>query len=180
MCGVCAGPVHVGGNKGYPVYRCATSTGHFSRKAEPIDEYISEVMIKRLSKPDAADLFATPSTGPNKSDLVRQADRIRRKLDGLAALYEDGALTAKGVRQASERLKAQLADVDTKLAELNGIPKVARIVVNAADVRAAWESIEVADRREIIRVLAVIHIHPPGRGAVKFRPETVRIEWRQP
>jgi DNA invertase Pin-like site-specific DNA recombinase len=180
LCGVCAGPVHVGGNKGYPVYRCATSTGHFSRKAEPIDEYISEVMIKRLSKPDAADLFATPSTGPDKSELVREADRIRRKLEGLAALFVDGALTAKGVRQASERLKAQLADVDTKLAELNGIPKVARIVVNAADVRAAWESIEVADRREIIRVLAVIHIHPPGRGAVKFRPETVRIEWRQP
>ncbi len=50
LCGVCEGPVHCNGNKGYPVYRCAGSTGHFSRKAAPIDEYVSEVMIARLSR----------------------------------------------------------------------------------------------------------------------------------
>jgi site-specific DNA recombinase len=177
LCGICQGAVHVGGNKGYPVYRCAASTGHFSRKADPIDEYVSEVMIARLSQPDAADLFNPPESGPNKSELIREADRLRRKLDGLAVLYEEGTLTAKGVRQSSDRLKAQLADIDEKLAEVNGIPRAARTIVKAADVRAAWESLEVADRREIIRVLAVIHIHPPGRGATVFRPETVRLDW---
>jgi site-specific DNA recombinase len=180
LCGVCEGAVHVGGNGGYPVYRCATTTGHFSRKAAPIDEYVSEVMIARLSQPDASDLFTPPEDCPNRSELIREADRIRRKLDGLAALYEEGILTAKGVRQSSDRLRAQLADIDEKLAEANGIPRAARTLVKAADVHAAWESLEVADRREIIRALAVIHIHPPGRGAVTFRPETVGIEWRQP
>jgi DNA invertase Pin-like site-specific DNA recombinase len=180
LCGICRGAVHVGGNKGYPVYRCATSTGHFSRKAEPVDEYVAEVMIARLSLPDAADLFTPPEIGSNKSELIREADRIRRKLDGLAALYEDGTLTAKGVRQSSERLRAQLADIDEKLAEVNGIPRAARTIVKAADVRAAWESLEVADRREIIRALAVILLHPPGRGATIFKPETVGIEWRLP
>ena len=160
------------------MYRCATSTGHFSRKADPIDDYISKVMIARLSRPDAADLFTPPEDGPNKSDLIREADRIRRKLDGLAALYEEGILTAKGVRQSSERLKTQLADVDAKLADANGIPKAVRTIVKAADVRSAWESLEVADQREIIRALAAIHLNPPGRGASKFRPETVRIEWK--
>jgi hypothetical protein len=86
-------------------------------------------------------------------------------------------LTAKGVRKSSDRLRAQLADVDAKLAEANGIPRAARTIVKAADVRAAWGSLEVADRRGIIRALAVILLHPPGRGAVKFRPETVRIDW---
>jgi site-specific DNA recombinase len=178
LCGVCDGPVHAGGNGGYPVYRCATSTGHFSRKADPVDAYVAEVMIRRLSLPDAAELFAPPGEDPNKSELIREADRIRSKLDGLAGLYEDGILTAKGVRQSSERLKAQLDDVETKLAEVNGIPRAVRTIVKAADVGAAWNSIDVADRREIIRALAVIHIHPPGRGAVTFREETVGIEWR--
>jgi site-specific DNA recombinase len=177
LCGVCEGAVHVGGNKGYPVYRCATSTGHFSRKAEPIDEYVSAVMIARLSKPDAANLFAPPSTSPNKSELIREADRIRRKLDGLAALYEDGTLTAKGVRQSSDRLRAQLADVDEKLAEVNGVPKAARTIVKAADVGAAWDALEVSDQREIIRALAVVYLDSPGRGSREFRPETVRIDW---
>jgi site-specific DNA recombinase len=178
LCGICKGAVHTGGNGGYPVYRCATSTGHFSRKAAPVDEYVTDVMILRLAKPDAANLFAAPGAGPNKSELIREADRIRRKLDGLAALYEEGVLTAKGVRESSERLKAQLEDIDHKLAEANGIPKAVRTVVKAADVSAAWGALEVADRREIIRALAVINIHPPGRGAVTFKPETVGIDWR--
>jgi site-specific DNA recombinase len=178
LCGVCEGPVHVGGNKGYPVYRCATTTGHFSRKAEPIDEYVSEVMIARLSLPDASDLFTPLENGPNRSELVREADRIRRKLDGLAALYEEGILTAKGVRESSDRLKAQMADVDAKLAESSGIPKAARAIVRASDIGSAWGSLEVADRREIIRVLVDIYIQPPGRGAVTFRPETVQIKWK--
>jgi hypothetical protein len=136
-------------------------------------------MIARLSQPDAVDLFTPPETGPNKSELIREADRIRRKLDGLASLYEEGTLTAKGVRQSSDRLRAQLADVDEKLVEVNGIPRAARTIVKAADVRAAWDALEVADRREIIRALAAIYLHPPGRGAVTFRPETVGIEWGQ-
>jgi DNA invertase Pin-like site-specific DNA recombinase len=178
LCGVCEGPVHTGGNKGYPVYRCATSTGHFSRKAEPVDEYVAEVMIARLSRSDAADLFTQPDDSPNRSELIREADKIRRKLDGLATMYEEGILTARGVRQSSERLRAQLAGVDAKLAEANGIPRAARTIVNAADVRAAWDSTEVADRREVIRALADVYVDPPGRGIGVFNPDTVRINWR--
>jgi site-specific DNA recombinase len=178
LCGVCDGPVHAGGNKGYPVYRCATSTGHFSRKAEPIDDYVSDVMVRRLSKADASDLFTPPEKSPNRSELIREADRIRRKLDGLATLYEEGILTAKGVRESSDRLRGQLAEVDAKLAEANGISRAARTIVKAADVRGAWESIDVADQREIVRALAAIHLHPPGRGATVFRPETVKISWK--
>ena len=112
LCGRCGGAVHVGGNKGYPVYRCADSTGHFSRKAQPIDDYITAIMKRRLAMPDAAELFAPPGKATDKSELHREADRIRTKLDGLAELYTDGTLTAKGVRESSERLKTQLEEVE--------------------------------------------------------------------
>jgi site-specific DNA recombinase len=182
LCGICSGPVHAGGNKGgasaaYPVYRCANSTGHFSRKAEPVDDYVSEIIIARLSKPDAAELFTSQFPDTKKSELIREADRIRTKLDELAALLEDGTLTAKGVRESSERLRAQLSEVDEKLAEVNGVPKAARTLAAAADVRSAWNALEIPDRREVIRVLAKVFIHPPGRGAREFQPETVQIEW---
>jgi hypothetical protein len=51
-------------------------------------------------------------------------------------------------------------------------------VATSADVRGACESLETADRREIIRALAEIYIDAPGRGARKFDPDTVRIVWR--
>ena len=104
---------------------------------------------------------------------------MRTKLQGLAALYADGTWDEVGVRQSSERLKVQLVDIDHRLAEVNGIPKAVRTMVDAADVRGAWESTDITDRREIIRALAEVHIDPPGRGAVRFRSETVGIKWRR-
>jgi site-specific DNA recombinase len=180
LCGVCDGPIHAGGGApGRGVYRCASTQGHFSRKREPVDEYVSEVMVARLSRPDAAELF-TKSTGTgNTSVMHREADQLRKRLDGLAEAYADGALTASQLRKGSERLKKALAEVENRIAEAHQIPKAARALVTSTDVRAAWESLVVADQREIIRALAVVRLDSPGRGSWKFRPETVRIEWKQ-
>jgi site-specific DNA recombinase len=178
VCGVCGGPVHAGGGApGRGVYRCASTQGHFSRKRQPVDEYVSEVMIARLSRPDAAALFVKPAEGPNTAELVREAEQLRQRLDGLAEAYADGAVTASQLRKGSERLRAALEDVEARLAETSRMPKAARTVATAADVRAAWEALDVGDRREIIRALAVIRLDSPGRGSWVFRPETVRIEW---
>jgi DNA invertase Pin-like site-specific DNA recombinase len=178
LCGVCGGLIHAGGQKGNSAYRCRESTGHFCRKSEPIDDLVSEVMIARLSSPDAAVLWNRPAKGPSTAELVRTADEIRRKLDGLADAYARGVLPMAAVEKSSANLRAELERTEAHLVEAQGLPKALRGVVNAADVRAAWESLEVADRREIIRALVEIHIDPPGRGARVFDPETVRISWR--
>ena len=153
---------------GHPVYRCDTSLGPSLPQSRP-DRRLRLRAHDRPALPAGCRGRFHPTRGrPEQSDLVQEADQIRRKLDGLAALYEEGILTAKGVRQSSERLKTQLADVDAKLADANGIPKAVRTIVKAADVRSAWESLEVADQREIIRALAAIHLNPPGRGGIKI------------
>jgi hypothetical protein len=61
--------------------------------------------------------------------------------------------------------------------------------VSAEDVRAVWESLSVARRRQVIDVLATVTIHPPGRGTRIARDEdgrydldrvaeSVKIAWR--
>jgi site-specific DNA recombinase len=177
LCGVCEGPIHAAGNGGYPVYRCATSTGHFSRKAEPVDEFVAEVMIARLSRPDAAALWARQK-GPNTAELVHEADQIRTRLDGLAEAYADGTLPMSAVRKSSDKLKQRLAGIEDKLADSRGLPKSVRAVATAEDVRAAWETLDLDSKREIIRALAVVYVEPPGQGARHFDPETVKIIWR--
>jgi hypothetical protein len=142
-----------------------------------VDEFVSEVMIARLSRPDALDIFLAPEKSSSDANLHREADQLRKRLDGLAEAYADGTLTASQLRKGSERLRAKLAQVEARLAEDSMIPKAARTVAAASDVRAAWEALDVADQREIIRALAVVHLHSAGRGSRKLRPETVRIEW---
>jgi site-specific DNA recombinase len=46
---------------GVRVYRCSSS-GHLSIKAEPLDNYIEEVIVARLSQPDATALLAEAPT----------------------------------------------------------------------------------------------------------------------
>jgi site-specific DNA recombinase len=178
LCGVCEGPIHAHGNMRRPVYRCATTTGHFSRKAEPVDEYVSEVMIARLSRPDAAQIFTTQPEGPSTAELIRQAEQLRTRLDGLAEAYADGTITASQLRKGSDKLRTALADVEGLLADFRGLPKAVRAVATAEDVREAWDALDGDSRREIIRALAVVYIDPPGQGARGFDPATVRIVWR--
>jgi site-specific DNA recombinase len=178
VCGICGGNVHAGGQHGHPVYRCRNTPGHLSRKAEPIDEYVSEIMIARLSRPDAAAVWSRQPEGPGKAELVREADEIRQKLDGLADAYARGVLPMSAVEKSSAKLRAALEQIEGRLVEARGLPKAVRTLATAEDVRAGWESLSVDDRREIIRALAEVYIDSPGRGARHFDPDTVRIVWR--
>jgi hypothetical protein len=82
------------------------------------------------------------------------------------------------VEKSSQMLRSELEQIEGRLVDAKGLPKALRTVAASADVRAAWESLEVADRREIIRALAEVHIDPSGRGARQFDPGTVRVLWR--
>jgi site-specific DNA recombinase len=87
-------------------------------------------------------------------------------------------LPMSAVRKSSDKLKQRLAGIEDKLADSRGLPKSVRAVATAEDVRAAWETLDLDSKREIIRALAVVYVEPPGQGARHFDPETVKIIWR--
>jgi hypothetical protein len=136
-------------------------------------------MIERLSRRDAAAVFVKRDEGPSNAELLREADQLRQRMDGLAEAYADGAVTASQLRKGTERLTAALTDVEGRFTHADGTAKAGRAVASAPDVRAAWDALDISTQREIIRAFAVVHIDPPGRGSWVFRPETVQIEWRQ-
>src|SRR5207342_579359 len=62
LCGVCGATMHSGGSNSHQdrIYRCSGPplyNGHVSRSALPVEEFISEVVIARLSRPDAVELL---------------------------------------------------------------------------------------------------------------------------
>ena len=93
VCGVCGETVHRGGgaHAGVPTYRCI-SGAHVARKSDPVDEYVTELTIARLTQPDAAELWTAEL--PDASELMAEADTLRRRRDDIAADYADGAMTA--------------------------------------------------------------------------------------
>lgn len=191
-CGVCrTATVHAGGasqqQQGSRIYRCAGSQGHVARRAEPVEQYVEAVIIERLSRPDARDLL-TDHKRPDIDELRMQATALRARLDSLAVEFADGSLTASQLRAATERMRAKLADAEAAMADAGRVDVLGPLVTSD-DVRAVWDSLSVARRRQVIDVLATVTIHPPGRGTRFARDETgrydldrvaetVEIDWR--
>lgn len=177
LCGVCGATVHGSRNpQGQRTYRCSASTGHIARQAEPVDEWVGEVVVARLSRDDAADLLVD-DTRPDAEELGSRALALRTRLDGLARLFSEGVLTETGVRQQSAELRTELAAVEAEQADAGRVDVLGPLVRpgDVAAARAAWEALDVPRRRRVVETLAVVTLLPPGRGTRTFRPETVHI-----
>ena len=105
------------------------------RAAGPVDWWVGEAVIGRMSQPDAAELLADDNR-PDAAALRREAKVIRGRLDGLARLLADDVLTEVGVRQESARLRGQLAVVEGKQSDAGRVNVLGPLVA-AEDVPAA-------------------------------------------
>jgi DNA invertase Pin-like site-specific DNA recombinase len=175
ICGVCDEPVHRGGGnrRGVSTYRCRSGR-HVSRKADPVDLCVTEVALGVLTRPDAAELWAAEL--PDASELMAQADTLRRRRDDLALDYADGAMTRQQFRTANARILDRLADLEGKIAAAGRSSPLA--IVAADDVRATWQTLSVAQRRAIISALMSPVLHLVGAGSRGFDPDTVTFRWK--
>lgn len=162
-CGVCGSEVHAAGNarRGVRGYRCKGSMGHFSRMAEPIEEFVSRVVVQQLARTDP-DLFQTPVKS-NADALNKEAARLRKKLDTIMADYEDEVITRSQFLSSNQRLRESLAAVERELADAGKVD-VLGVMVGAEDVQATWDALDLNRKRAIIDALMTVTIHPVGRG----------------
>jgi site-specific DNA recombinase len=184
ICGVCAGTVITASTKGRghqrrPSYRCRSSA-HLTRMAEPVDEFVSAVVIERLSRPDAR-LLIRPERAVDVQALQNQAVALRGRLDELGALYGAGDIDARQLATGSTTIRAQLDQVDATLAaSVAGSPLAG--FLDAEDVTNAWVAASVDRKKAIIKTLMKVTLlkAPRGRqpGGGYFNPEYIRITWK--
>ncbi len=74
---------------------------------------------------------------------------------------------------ATERGNARLAEIGTELAEAAGEGRAGPVHRGQA-ARAVWDGLDLSRRREVIRALTQVILHPAGRGA---RPTTWSPRW---
>lgn len=176
-CGVCSGGIYGVTEPRGPLYYCETRK-HVARRAEPIDELVEGVVVARLSRPDAAQVFARDQDRERAKALREEEHQLRARLDGLAEAYAAGDIDLSALRAGTKRVNGRMGVVLTEIASLAATPDLAPLLT-ADDVMAEWGTLEVDRRRAIIEVLVNVTIHPAGRGARTFDPETVSIEWRR-
>lgn len=182
VCGApgCGAKVQAGGSgrPGIRGYRCSGSMGHFARMAVPVDEFVEELVVARLSRPDARDLLLAPRTADTAA-LHKESVGLRERLDALAVAFADGSVSASQLRSGTDRIRVRLAEVDAILADA-GKADVLGELVAADDVAAVWYGYVTDRKRTVIRALMNVTLHATGRGVRTFRPETVGIDWLSP
>jgi site-specific DNA recombinase len=172
---------------GQHIYRCAPATRnrdypgpHVARQAAPVEEFITKLVIGRLSRADAADLVADSEGVPDVGALREEAAAIRRNLEEMAAYRALGLITRPQLLAATERANIRLEEIGTELEHAARENVLAPLVVaqNAAEV---WERLDVSRQRAVIKTLMSVTLHSPGRGPRRpFDPATVTVTWKQP
>jgi hypothetical protein len=180
QCGNQATASHNG--SGVEVYRChpASQNGrqgpHAALHRQPVNQFVTEVIVARLSRDDVADLIA-----PRRADttgLRNEAARIRKNLDGLAADRVDGLISRSQLIKATERGRERLAEVSALLDQAGGLSILAPFAgwERAAEV---WAALDLARQRAVTGVLCSVTLLPAGRKAGTFDPATVVVDWIQ-
>jgi hypothetical protein len=160
------------------VYACPT--GEVTRDARPIDAEVEQVVLDRLKRPDALDLFQKPDV--DVDSLRNDALVVRARLDELASAYAEGDIDLKQLRDGSRRLRDRLDGIEQSLSDaasgtvLDGL--------TGADVDQAWGRLDLDRKRAVVAALLTIIINPARRGRQPgggyHDDDSVTIDWRQP
>ncbi len=142
---------------------------HGSIKRSAADDFVTTVLLRRLARADAAELFV-PSAG---ADATAEMTELRQRREDLGGLVADGLLTASDARP-------KLAAIAERLAEIEAARTPAKInpalLVNPERV---WVASTMPQRREALRVLfatiTVRHVGPGG--GPRADPTRLDLTW---
>lgn len=174
LCGVCGKPVKAHGQR----YRCA---GHILRTRSHIDDFVVEVIRRRLALPDLHDLLPgadEPRLKEIKSEIGVHRARIARAERDYDSDDEDVRISARVLNRITDDREAKIRTLEAERAKLSSGAAMGR-VFGAKDPVQAFDDGDLATRRSTIEVLCEVELHPHPRGKKGFNPESVTITWRE-
>ncbi|MEV0733314.1 recombinase family protein [Polymorphospora sp. NPDC050346] len=168
------------GERGHRIYKCKRC--HASRRADPVDAFVGEVIAARLDRSDVVDLVAVGKVnGTEVAGLRTEAGELRARLDVLADALGDGEMTREQFARANRRAQERLAEVEGRLAEAGSSHVLAGLHGPGAGQR--WlTSDDIQWRRAVLAALVEVALHQVKTGRPKkgeqVDPMTIEFRWR--
>lgn len=175
-CAACGQPCYGVTRAHGPTYFCP-SQSHLSRLADPVDQLVTAATLTRLSEPDAAALFTSPSAGDKVAVLTAHKAVLRARLSSLGEAFAIGDIDRDQLRVGTEKLRTNMEHLTAQITAFTSHPALTGLI-EARRIQTAWKHLPRDTQRAVIDTLMRVSIHPPGRGARHFNPRTVTITWR--
>ena len=174
-----------GEDRRYPTYICAgyaspkPGTKHVTIKEEHLDLLVSEAVIARLSQKDFLETAhsSDEDVDAERGELIEAIEADRTYLEGVRQQAAEAGMFDLVIDQ-ERRVRPRIEANEQRLRALSGHSQEVLALASEGDVRAAWERLDVARRRDVIRALLVPVVKPIEKPGQKgLRPERVAIRW---
>lgn len=177
VCGLCGEKIISGGRRGGRRYRCGGMGGHVNRLADPVNTFVRDVVVERLSRPDAADLLKPAMPDVDVSAIATESAELHQRIDGLADAYAEGAVTLTQLKRGTERMQQKLEELGRRVPRARaGVTTLSRMVT-AKDPGEAWDELSTDVQRVVLGEIATVTMLPPGQGVRVVTDENVVVEW---
>lgn len=155
-----------------------SSKGHVAINADDVDELVTEAVLMRLGLPDIANRLARTEANDEVAELTTRRAGLRERIDALEAEFMAGNLDASQFGRLNRKLMDDAAKVDEALARHADADTGAAVVAAVGpDPARWWVTADLARRRALVNALVTVRIRRGKRGAKRFDPERVVLDW---
>lgn len=204
-CGVCGGRMYAGyphrgaGKPNKMTYRCRPGmdgsseqrrAAHVARIGEPLDLFVSDLVIDRLItklEGDAGRLASDTEREDDGVDVVMvtaQLTALRERLDGMAVQCALGEIDNQQLASATAALKPKMAEYQavldaSKVAEVETEPEDEIIKDGPEKVAANWAKASPAMRGKVIDRMMTVTVNKVPRGTRVFDDKYIDVQWKR-
>ncbi len=183
ICGLCGARMRThanGPDKGSKRGYVCSSSSHLHRTGQPLDDYVTAIVLGRLGQPDAALVLGTAET--DVGALQRNRDGLQARLDELASMFAEGTVDGTQLKRGTAVLRDKLAAADAQVTRARSTSALADLVLSGDDLTRTWEATSADVRGRIIDALMTVTVLKAPRGRQPdggyFNPDYIRIEWK--
>lgn len=180
-CGLCGAFMGVGTSgqktKLRKVYTCkAEGCRRLGRDLTKVDEFITDLVVERLSRPDAISLITRKSECDVEA-LRTESEALHERKRSLALKVAKGLMSDDDVEDGLRFISTRLAEIEAVLIDVNA-KEVFDGLIGADDVRVEFEKLPLHRQQSVIDRLMVITVLPAPRGR-GWHPERIHVAWRR-
>lgn len=126
-----------------------------------LDRYITDLVIARLSRPDAVELLADDAEQAEEAAaLLTEAAEKRAILDETADKAATGAISVTMAARIEAKLLPEVEALEQRAQSLSTAPVLRGLI--RSDIAEVWPSLPIAQQREVIRALMDVTLLPSG------------------
>ncbi|WP_371592622.1 recombinase family protein [Streptomyces virginiae] len=157
-------------------YLC-DANGCVGRNEEALDTYVGTVVVRLLSKPEAADVFR----GDDSAALAAldRAEGLKARQEAAADDYADGVITREQLRRITAKLAKQITDAQSEARRLRPAFDLSAFdgLVGPRSAEA-WKALLVPQKRRVLDGLGLrLKVHPVVRRGPGFDESTIALGW---